>query len=236
MNKFVHRKRKLCFRLNFIIIMLKNPYYLLFTLILLIITGCSNPEQNKLPILGRKSIQEKTINGTVKFDTVYHQIEDFIFTNQDSMEVSNSTFKNKIYVADFFFTTCPTICPIMKTQMLRVYEHFENDDGILFLSHTIDPDHDTVALLHDFAERLGVSSKKWHFVTGPKEYIYEIGQNSYMVTAMEDENEPGGYLHSGAFILVDPDRHIRGLYDGTKEDQVDRLISDIPKLLQEYGL
>jgi protein SCO1/2 len=106
----------------------------------------------------------------------------------------------------------------------------------MFLSHTIDPDHDTVALLHDFAERLGVSSNKWHFVTGPKEYIYEIGQNSYMVTAMEDENEPGGYLHSGAFILVDPDRHIRGLYDGTREDQVDRLISDIPKLLQEYGL
>jgi protein SCO1/2 len=216
--------------------MIKRPTYLLFILPFLMITGCSNPKNNKLPILGRKSIQEKTGNGTVKFDTIYHEIENFAFTNQDSMKVTNSTFNNKVYVADFFFTTCPTICPIMKTQMLRVYNQFEHDDGILFLSHTIDPDYDTVALLHDFADRLGVSSKKWHFVTGPKEYIYEIGQNSYMVTAMEDENEPGGYLHSGAFILVDPDRHIRGLYDGTKEDQVDRLISDIPKLLQEYGL
>jgi protein SCO1/2 len=216
--------------------MVKKPTNLLFILVILMIAGCSKPESSKLPILGRKSIQEKTVNGAVKFDTVYHEIENFTFTNQDSMEVTNSTFKNKIYVADFFFTTCPTICPVMKTQMLRIYNHFENDDGILFLSHTIDPDYDTVALLHDFADRLGVSSRKWHFVTGPKEYIYEIGQNSYMVTAMEDENEPGGYLHSGAFILVDPDRHIRGLYDGTKEDQVNRLISDIPKLLQEYGL
>lgn len=207
----------------------------LFIVLLLMVIGCSSPKNDKLPILGRKSIQEKTVNGTVKFDTVYHRINDFTFTNQDSMKVSNNTFKDKIYVADFFFTTCPTICPIMKTQMLRVYEHFKNNDRIMFLSHTIDPDYDTVALLHDFAERLGVSSKKWHFVTGPKEYIYEIGQNSYMVTAMEDDNEPGGYLHSGAFILVDADRHIRGLYDGTKEDQVDRLISDIPKLLREYG-
>ena len=216
--------------------MLKESAYLLFTLLIFMLLGCSNPRNDKLPILGRKSIQEKTVNGIVTNDTVYHKIRNFTFINQDSMEVTNSTFENKIYVADFFFTTCPTICPIMKTQMLRVYEHFEDYDGILFLSHTIDPDYDTVALLHDFAERLGVSSKKWHFVTGPKEYIYEIGQNSYMVTAMEDENEPGGYLHSGAFILVDPDRHIRGLYDGTREDQVDRLISDIPMLLKEYGL
>ncbi len=216
--------------------MINKLVQLLFIILFFIIAGCSDPNNKKLPILGRKSIQERTVNGTVKTDTIYHRIDDFIFTNQDSMEVTNSTFQNKIYVADFFFTTCPTICPIMKTQMLRVYEQFKNNDAILFLSHTIDPEYDTVALLHDFAERLGVSSKKWHFVTGQKEYIYEVGQNSYMVTAMEDENEPGGYLHSGAFILVDPDRHIRGLYDGTKEDQVDRLISDIPKLLSEYGL
>ena len=216
--------------------MINKLVQILFSILFLFSTGCSEPNNKKLPILGRKSIQERTVNGTVKIDTIYHRIDDFKFTNQDSMEVTNNTFKNKIYVADFFFTTCPTICPIMKTQMLRVYEQFKYNDGILFLSHTIDPDYDTVALLHDFAERLGVSSKKWHFVTGQKEYIYEVGQNSYMVTAMEDENEPGGYLHSGAFILVDPDRHIRGLYDGTKEDQVDRLISDIPKFLSEYGL
>jgi protein SCO1/2 len=190
--------------------------------------------KGKLPILGRKSIQEIIVNETMTYDTTYHTIADFSFINQDSVIVTNETFKNKIYVADFFFTTCPTICPIMKTQMLRVYNYFEDNDQIMFLSHTIDPEYDTVALLHNFSNRLGVSSAKWHFVTGPKEEIYRIGQNFYMVTAMEDDSEPGGYLHSGAFILVDRDRRIRGMYDGTNEDQVDRMINDIPMLIKEY--
>ena len=121
----------------------------------------------------------------------------------------------------------------MKTQMLRVYNEFYDEDRLLILSHTIDPEHDNVEVLHEFSRRLGVNSNKWHFVTGEKEDIYEIGQNSYMVTAMEDENEPGGFLHSGAFILVDKNRIIRGIYDGTDATQVDRLIKDIPKLLLE---
>jgi protein SCO1/2 len=199
--------------------------------------GCTDGNNGKkLPILGRKNIQEIDLNGSITYDTTFHTIADFLFVNQDSNMVTNETFKDKIYVADFFFTTCPTICPIMKTQMLRVYSYFEDNDQLMFLSHTIDPEYDTVALLHDFANRLGVSSARWHFVTGRKEDIYTIGQNSYMVTAMEDEDEPGGYLHSGAFILVDKDRRIRGLYDGTDEKQVNRLINDIPKLLEEYGI
>jgi len=204
-------------------------------ILIFVFTGCTkHNDKGKLPILGRKNIQEIMIDGNTTFDTTYHTITDFTFINQDSIEVSNETFHNKIYIADFFFTTCPTICPIMKTQMLRVYNYYEDNDQVMFLSHTIDPDYDTVALLHNFADRLGVSSSKWHFVTGFKDDIYEIGQNNYMVTAMEDENQPGGYLHSGAFILVDRDRRIRGLYDGTDEDQVDRLINDIPRLLKEY--
>ena len=193
-------------------------------------------DHRKLPILGRKEIQETKVNGSLTYDTIYHTIADFSLVDQDSNEVTNATFRNKIYVADFFFTTCPTICPIMKTQMLRVYEHFMDNDKVMFLSHTIDPDYDSVAVLHEFAERLGVSSTKWHFVTGLKEDIYDIGQRSYMVTAMEDEDEPGGYLHSGAFILVDGDRRVRGMYDGTSEEDVDRLIGDIPKLLEEYDI
>jgi protein SCO1/2 len=210
-------------------------YYLILFVSILTISGCRHLQSNKkLPILGRKDIKETEVNGKITYDTIYHKIADFSFIDQDSNEVTNATFQNRIYVADFFFTTCPTICPIMKTQMLRVYEYFKDNDQVMFLSHTIDPDYDTVALLHDFADRLGVSSTKWHFVTGQKEAIYEIGQLSYMVTAMEDENAPGGYLHSGAFILVDKDRRIRGMYDGTSDDDVDRLIKDIPKLLKEY--
>ena len=205
-------------------------------LILLVIgIGCQGErgEQN-LPYMGRREVIPVKENNVVRYDTVYHAIADFSFIDQDSSVVNNDTFKDKIYVADFFFTTCPTICPIMKAQMLRIYETFKDNPRVMLLSHTIDPEYDTVALLHDFADRLGVSSDKWHFVTGPKEDIYDIGQNSYMVTSMEDENEPGGYIHSGAFILVDWDRHIRGLYDGTIEKEVNRLMNDIPRLLKEY--
>ena len=124
----------------------------------------------------------------------------------------------------------------MKTQMLRVYENFQDNPSVMILSHTIDPKHDSVAVLHEFADRLGVSSKTWHFVTGEQEEIYDIGQNSYMVTAREDPDEPGGYLHSGAFLLIDKERRVRGIYDGTKADKVDLLMEDIDKLLSEYSV
>jgi protein SCO1/2 len=122
----------------------------------------------------------------------------------------------------------------MKKQMLRVYEAFENNNEVAFLSHTIDPEYDTVALLHEYAQRLGVKSDKWHFVTGEKDAIYETAQKSYMVTADEDSNAPGGFIHSGAFILVDKDRRIRGIYDGTKPEEVDQMMQDMQRLLQEY--
>src|SRR5690606_4390375 len=141
----------------------------------------------------------------------------------------------KIYIAHFFFTSCPTICPVMKTQMLRVDQVFQENPEFAILSHAIDPEYDTVALLHDYAESLGVESVIWHFVPGDVEEIYDIGQTSYMVTAMEDDQEPGGFLHSGAFVLVDKEKRIRGIYDGTKEEAVSKLIKDIPVLLAEYN-
>ena len=186
----------------------------------------SGDENNELPIYGRREVVDN--------DTVYHKIADFAFVDQDSAWVTPETFTDKIFVADFFFTSCPTICPIMKTQMLRVYEVYENDPEVAFLSHSIDPEHDTVAVLKEFSDRLGVKSDKWHFITGKKEDILRHGQTSYMVTAMEDASEPGGFIHSGAFILVDKDMRIRGIYDGTKEDQVDKLIKDIEVLENEY--
>ena len=199
------------------------------------LSGCNSSaeQKEKLPILGRREVVEKDVNGKTVEDTVYHTIADFKFVDQDSSVITPETFKNKVYVADFFFTSCPTICPVMQTQMVRVYEKFKDNNQILFLSHTIDPDYDTVALLKDYADRLGAESDKWHFVTGNKEDIYDIGQGSYMVTAMEDGNEPGGFLHSGAFILVDKKRRVRGVYDGTKEEEVNKLIHDIPLLLSE---
>lgn len=181
--------------------------------------------KESLPIFG-----ERRLEGT---DTVYHSIAPFRFINQDSMVVTNADVMGKIYVADFFFTTCRTICPIMKTQMLRVYKATAEMPDVLLLSHTIDPEYDTVALLHDYARRLGVDSKRWNFVTGVKDSIYKIAQTSYFATALEDQTEPDGFIHSGAFLLIDRQGRIRGKYDGTKEQDVDRLVSDIKRLRRD---
>lgn len=166
-------------------------------------------------------------------DTIYHTIRPFQFVDQDSAIITRETVDGKIYVADFFFTSCRTICPIMKTQMLRVYDEYKDDTDVIILSHTIDPEYDTVGLLKDFADRLGVSSKSWHFLTGSKDSIYMMAEKSYFVTALEDNSEPDGFIHSGAFILVDRKQRIRGIYDGTKSDDVDRLIKDIARLKNE---
>jgi protein SCO1/2 len=199
---------------------------LIFTFCLLL-SACVEKKDTLLPIFGERDVQGS--------DTVYHKIGPFKFVNQDSAIVTNETFRNKIYVADFFFTTCRTICPIMKTQMLRVHDALLNDPDVLIISHTIDPKYDTVGLLHDYANRLGVKSSKWHFVTGDKDSIYNIAQKSYFATAMEDKTEPDGFIHSGAFLLIDKDQRIRGKYDGTKEEDVNRLLGDIEKLKKEYA-
>jgi len=190
----------------------------------ILIMSCA-PKEDRLPIFGQREV--------VGTDTVYHTIAPFSFVDQDSVEITNTTFADKIYIADFFFTSCRTICPIMKSQMLRVYEVTKDMPDVLLLSHTIDPEYDTVALLHDFAERLEVESNKWHFVTGVKDSIYKIAQTSYFATAMEDKSEPDGFIHSGAFLLIDKLGRIRGKYDGTKEEDVNRLIVDIKRLRQE---
>ena len=195
-------------------------------------SACNPQQKAKLPILGRTDYVET--NGTI--DTVYHTIPDYSFVDQDSAEVTPKTFDNKIYVADFFFGTCPTICPVMKQQMLRVYDRFESNPEFGIVSHTIDPDHDTVAYLKDYSERLGIMDNKvWHFVTGNKAEIYELGTAAgYMVQVGEDASADGGFIHSGAFILIDKERRVRGFYDGTVASAVDILMNDIDRLLKEY--
>jgi protein SCO1 len=210
--------------LNWILNRMRMRYFEYPMIVGLFLFSCVTKEE-KLPIFGEREV--------VGIDTVYHTIAPFSFVDQDSSIITNDTFRDKIYVADFFFTTCRTICPIMKTQMLRVYEATSEMPDVLILSHTIDPEYDTVALLHDFANRLGVESKRWHFVTGVKDTIYKIAQTSYFATAMDDKTEPDGFIHSGAFLLIDKKQRIRGKYDGTKEEDVNRLIVDIKRLRRE---
>jgi len=192
--------------------------------VFLVVLGCQ--QEKKLPFLGPKEVGKQG-------DTLYHKIPDFKFLNQDSLWISQKDMAGKIYVADFFFTTCPTICPTMKTQLLRIYDKFAEDDRVRILSHTIDPEYDGVRVLKEYAKKLNIKSPRWNLVTGKKSDIYRLGEKSYMVTAQEDANEVGGFVHSGAFILVDQNRHIRGIYDGTKEEDVKHLIEDMTLLLKE---
>jgi protein SCO1/2 len=202
-------------------------YKTLCVLLLLAALGCQLglPNENTpLPILGEFDI----VNG----DTVYHTVRDFSFINQDSQIVNNASFADKAYVVDFFFISCPTICPKVKKQMLRLYERFKDEDKLVLLSHTIDTKHDTIPRLKKFASDLGVGVPQWHFVTGEKDSIYSIA-NDYFSIAQENPNAPGGFDHSGRLILVDPQRRVRAFCDGTDAKSVDQFMQDVARLLQE---
>lgn len=199
---------------------------------LAILSACtSEPKEQQLPILGPRTPDVKMVDGKPVVDTVYHTIPDFAFLDQDSQWVTPKTVEGKIYVADFFFTSCPSICPKMKSQMLRVYEKYKDNPNVVLLSHSIDPTHDTVAVLRDYADRLGVNSRTWHFLTGDRDSIMSLAQNHYFVTAMTDTAAPGGFEHTDGFLLIDPKRRIRGHYHGLDEKDVDRLMQDIDLLL-----
>jgi protein SCO1 len=194
-----------------------------FAVVILAIYSCSNRPE-KLPILGEREF----VNG----DTIYHTIRPFSFINQDSQVVTNTNFKDKIYVVDFFFTHCPTICPKVTKQMLRIYDKYKDDGRIMQLAFSIDTRNDTVGRLKEYARGLGVSSKKWHFVTGPLDSIYSIAADYYSI-AKQDPDSPGGFNHSGRLILVDKKQRVRSFCDGTDTKDVDRFMTDIDVLLDE---
>lgn len=205
---------------------MKTNLLLIGTLVVLL-SACIPGKDAPLPIIGERTV----VNG----DTVYHQIEDFSFVNQDSQVVNNETFAGKVYLADFFFTSCPTICPKVKKQMLRLYDRYAGDDRLLLLSHSIDVKRDTVGRLKTYAYNLGVESARWHFVTGVHDEIYGMADD-YFSTAKLDSEAPGGFDHSGLIILVDANRHVRSFCDGTDAESVDRFMEDVDQLLnQEYS-
>ncbi|MCP4520558.1 MAG: SCO family protein [Cytophagales bacterium] len=165
----------------------------------------------------------------------HYTIPAFSFENWDGQTITNETLKGKIYVADFFFTSCPGICPVMQNQMARVQKEFEGNPNIYFLSHSLDPDNDSKEVLKSYAERLGADTKSWFFVRGSEEDIYKMaGQGGYFIPVEKNKDAPGGIDHSGRFILVDKSGNIRGkYYEGTDEESVDQLIDDLKTLLEE---
>lgn len=199
-----------------------NKIVLIF--LALILNSCSQ-KQEKLPFLGNS-----TVNGS---DTIYPKIKDFKFLDQNSTVVSNKTFEGKIYIADFIFLSCPTICPKMNVEMKKVYNAYKDEPNVSFLSHTIDPENDTTQKLKEYSQLLELDENKWRFVNGDRDSIYKIATESYFTTAYPDAKEPGGYVHGGGLLLVDKNGHIRGVYDGTDLLETKRLIDDIAILLKE---
>lgn len=197
----------------------------MFILFLFLTLNCSKVESTPLPILGNRETLE---DGTIK----YHSIPPFSFIDQDSMPFTEKSVENKIYVVDFFFISCPSICPMVSRQMLRVYDQYLKEDKLMFVSFSIDPKRDTVERLANYAKNLGVNTKKWSFVTGEKAEIFDIAKE-YFSIAIENEDAPGGFDHSGRLILVDEENHIRSFCDGTDPKSVDDFIQDIQKLLNE---
>lgn len=184
-----------------------------------------------LPIFGNREPVTKNVNGQAVTDTLYQTIPDFKTVNQYGDSISSKNLEGKIYVADFFFTTCPSICPVMHRNMLNVHEAFKADDDIKIISYSIDPKHDTVAVLKKYADKLGITGNSWWLLNGKKEDIYTLSKSYLVTTPKEDEKEK--FIHDGYFILIDKQKRIRGFYDGTLPEQVTNLIADIKKLKAE---
>ena len=202
----------------------KPILFLLFSIITLL-SSCK-PTVQHLPYLG----SNKIVDG----EEVRHQIRSFNYIDQDSLAFNADVLNGNIYLADFFFTSCPSICPVMTKQLLRVHDAYLDYPEVTFLSHTIDPIRDSIQKLAAYANKIGVTTnEKWHFVTGEKDALYGMAEH-YMIIAFADDEVPGGFEHSGYFILVDKEQQIRGYYDGTSENDVTKLIEDLEVLLDEY--
>jgi len=203
-------------------------------LLVLLFGACkTNNSKKTLPIYGERTAVTKTVNGQQVTDTDYQTIPAFKFVNQYGNSAGSKDLDGKIYVADFFFTSCPSICPIMQRNMLNVYNEFKNTPDFKIISFTIDPKHDTVPVLKSYADKLGISGNSWWLLLGDRDSVYNLAAKSYLVAVSEDSTVAGGYMHQGYFVLIDKQKRVRGSYDGTDMKQVNQLIDDIKTLQAE---
>ncbi|WP_452598625.1 SCO family protein [Pontimicrobium sp. MEBiC01747] len=207
-------------------------FAVLSAIIITIFYSILKPEEKPLPIYQPSNIDTELVDSTIQHVKKYHKIADFSLTNQNGKTITQEDYKNKIYVADFFFTTCGTICPIMTDHMRDIQKEILNDDEVMLLSHSVTPKIDTVAQLKRYARRKGVNDAKWNLVTGNKKHIYDLARKSYM--AVKDGNyDDYSMIHTENFMLIDKKRQIRGFYDGTDPEAISQLLKDIKKLKKE---
>ena len=187
-----------------------------------------------LPIYQPAEVNFKLVDSSLQHIKKFHKISNFNLVNQNGNNISQEFYHNKIYVADFFFTTCPSICPIMTNNMLKVQEKIKNDPNILIVSFSVDPKTDSVAQLKRYAKEKGVDDLKWNLLTGDKKQIYDLARKSFFVAEIDKDSDSNDIIHTENFVLVDPDKRIRGFYDGTNLDEIKNLISDLSLLKGEY--
>ncbi|MGB8703961.1 MAG: SCO family protein [Gillisia sp.] len=189
----------------------------------------------ELPVYQPDMVSASLVDSTVQYVKKYHRIADFKLINQNGDTITQDTYKNKIYVADFFFTTCTSICPIMTDHMVKIQKKILNDPQVMLLSHTVIPETDTVAQLKRYAIEKGVNDAKWNLVTGDKKQIYNLARKSYLATKTKGDGGPYDMIHTENFVLVDKEKRIRGFYDGTDPKAIDKLMKDIGILEAEYA-
>lgn len=188
-----------------------------------------------LPIYQPSMVSTELVDSTIQYKKKYHKIADFSLINQNGKTITQKDYEGKIYVADFFFTTCRTICPIMTKNMADVQKELINDTDVMLLSHSVTPEIDTVAQLKRYAVEKGVDDTKWNLVTGDKKQIYRLARKSYLAVKDNGDGGPFDMVHTENFMLIDKKRQIRGFYDGTSPEDIERLLSDISILKEEYN-
>ncbi len=190
--------------------------------------------EKKLKIYSPADVNPNLVDVSLKHITKDHTIADFELINQNGEIITNSSYKNKIYVTDFFFTRCQTICIAMAYNMSELQEYYKNDAEIMFLSHSVTPVMDSVSVLKEYAHRKGVIDGKWNVTTGSKKHIYELARKSYFAVLEEGDGGENDFIHTEQFVLVDKERRIRGYYDGTDKKDMEKLKKDIAFLKLEY--
>lgn len=212
--------------------MFKQKYLLPLVILCMLITISCKKEQNKvLPIYNPSDFVPEFVDKSLQDVDQYHTIADFSLINQNGDTITQKDYENKIYVADFFFTRCATICPVMTSNMYKIQEEFIEDDDLMLLSLSVTPDIDSVSVLRDYATNKNVNDNKWHVTTGNKKHIYELARKSYFAVSERGDGGFQDFIHTKKFILIDKKKQIRGIYDGTNDDDVKRIIDDIKILI-----
>ena len=206
---------------------------LVFSIITISLFYSALKPKKTLPIFNPSDVNPELVDSTVQYISKYHKIADFSFVNQNGKTITQKDYEGKVYVADFFFTTCGSICPKMTTNLVEVQKAIVNNPKVMLLSHTVFPETDSVPVLKAYAIKNGVIDSKWNLVTGDKKEIYSMARKSYLAVKLGRPEQLYDMVHTENFVLVDQKKRVRGFYDGTKKEDIQKLISDIDYLCTE---